>query len=78
HKKTFVNPSHTKKIFANMKREGKDFYGRVTPLFDTMLVQASEEVGEDSDLLTDSTQIPIVDQPSTSSQPKKKQMSRRK
>ncbi|GKB88764.1 hypothetical protein Tco_0961036 [Tanacetum coccineum] len=25
HKKTFVNPFHIKKIFANMKREGKDF-----------------------------------------------------
>ncbi|GJU34437.1 putative ribonuclease H-like domain-containing protein [Tanacetum coccineum] len=46
HKKTFVNPFHIKKIFANMMREGKDFSGRVTPLFDSMLVQASEEVGE--------------------------------
>ncbi|GKC18309.1 hypothetical protein Tco_1020459 [Tanacetum coccineum] len=46
HKKIFVNPSHTKKFFANMKREGKDFSRRVTPLFDTMLVQASEEVAE--------------------------------
>ncbi|GJY84227.1 putative ribonuclease H-like domain-containing protein [Tanacetum coccineum] len=44
HKKTFVNPFHTKKIFANMKREGKDFSGKVTPLFDSMLVQATEEV----------------------------------
>ncbi|GJS90821.1 hypothetical protein Tco_0773457 [Tanacetum coccineum] len=32
HKKIYVNPSCTKKIFANMKREGKDFSGRVTPL----------------------------------------------
>ncbi|GKD38635.1 hypothetical protein Tco_1258842 [Tanacetum coccineum] len=24
HKRTFVNPYHTKKIFANMKREGKE------------------------------------------------------
>ncbi|GJW09551.1 hypothetical protein Tco_1575378, partial [Tanacetum coccineum] len=71
HKKTFVNPFHTKKIFAKIKREGKDFSGRVTPLFDNMLVQASEEVGEDSIPPTDSTQIPIIDQPSTSSQPKK-------
>ncbi|GJT03514.1 hypothetical protein Tco_0824683 [Tanacetum coccineum] len=78
HKKTFVNPFHTKKIFANMKREGKDFSGKVTPLFDSMLVQATEEVGEDSIPPTDSTQIPIIDQPSTSSQPKKKQKSRRK
>ncbi|GJW42903.1 hypothetical protein Tco_0071702 [Tanacetum coccineum] len=78
HKKTFVNPFHTKKIFANMMREGKDFSGRVTPLFDSMLVQASEEVGKDSIPPTDSTQIPIIDQPSTSSQPKKKHKSRRK
>ncbi|GKE14702.1 hypothetical protein Tco_1422279 [Tanacetum coccineum] len=62
HKKIFVNPFHTKKVFANMKRAGKDFYRRITPLFDTMMVQVSEEVGEDSDHLTDSNQIPIVDQ----------------
>ncbi|GJS86002.1 putative ribonuclease H-like domain-containing protein [Tanacetum coccineum] len=78
HKKIFVNPFHTKKVFANMKRAGKDFSGRITPLFDTMMVQASEEVGKDSDHPTDSNQIPIVDQPSTSSQPKKKQKYRRK
>ncbi|GJU05314.1 hypothetical protein Tco_1121744 [Tanacetum coccineum] len=78
HKKIFVNPSHIKKIFANMKREGKDFSGRITHLFDTMMVQASEEVGEDSGHPTDSKQIPIVDQPSTSSPPKKKQKYKRK
>ncbi|GJZ72669.1 hypothetical protein Tco_0636815, partial [Tanacetum coccineum] len=78
HKKIFVNPSHTKKVFANMKRAGKDFSRRITPLFDTMMVQASEEVGEDSDHPTDSNQIPIVDQPSTSSQPKQKQKSKRR
>ncbi|GJX63457.1 hypothetical protein Tco_0296357 [Tanacetum coccineum] len=42
HKKIFVNPFHTKKVFANMKRDGKDFSRRITPLFDTMMVQASE------------------------------------
>ncbi|GKA35082.1 hypothetical protein Tco_0721573 [Tanacetum coccineum] len=59
HKKIYVNPSHTKKIFANMKRAGKDFSGRITLLFDTMMVQASEEVGEDLDHPTNSNQIPI-------------------
>ncbi|GJQ96926.1 hypothetical protein Tco_0008065 [Tanacetum coccineum] len=61
-------------IFEELARmgAGKDFSGRITPLFDTMMVQASEEVGEDSDHPTDSTQIPILDQPSTSSKPKKK------
>ncbi|GKE33493.1 hypothetical protein Tco_1452815, partial [Tanacetum coccineum] len=78
HKKIFVNPFHTKKVFANMKRAEKDFSRRITPLFDTMMVQAFEEVGEDSDHPTDSNQIPIVDQPSTSSQPKQKQKSKRR
>ncbi|GJT24685.1 putative ribonuclease H-like domain-containing protein [Tanacetum coccineum] len=60
HKKIFVNPSLTKKLFGNMKREGTRFSRKVTPLFDTMMVQASEEVSEDSDHPTDSNQIPIV------------------
>ncbi|GKA74932.1 putative ribonuclease H-like domain-containing protein, partial [Tanacetum coccineum] len=77
HKKIFVNPFHTKKVFANMKRAGKDFSGRITPLFDTMMVQPIEEMGEDSDHPTDSTPIPIIDQPSSSSQPKKKQPSKK-
>ncbi|GJZ44861.1 hypothetical protein Tco_0592457 [Tanacetum coccineum] len=71
HKKTYVNPSHTKKIFSNMKREGKDFSGRVTPLFATMMVQATQEKGVDSDIPTDSQQTPITTQPSTSKPQKK-------
>ncbi|GKE67574.1 hypothetical protein Tco_1521735, partial [Tanacetum coccineum] len=59
-----------------MKREGKDFYGRVTPLFATMLVQANQEEGVDSGIPTNSQQTPITTQPS-SSRPQKKQ-SRRK
>ncbi|GJR79459.1 hypothetical protein Tco_0150244 [Tanacetum coccineum] len=43
HKEIYVNPSHIKKLFANMKIVGKDFAGRITPLFDTIMVQASEE-----------------------------------
>ncbi|GJT39718.1 putative ribonuclease H-like domain-containing protein [Tanacetum coccineum] len=67
HKKIFVNSFHTKKVFATMKRAGKDFSGRITPLFDTMMVQPVEEIGEDSDNPTNSTPIPIIDQPSSSS-----------
>ncbi|GKF01831.1 hypothetical protein Tco_0028754, partial [Tanacetum coccineum] len=77
HKKFFVNPFHTKKVFANMKRAGKDFSRRITPLFATMMVQASEEVGKDSGHPTDSTQVPILDQSSTSSKSKKKQLSKK-
>ncbi|GJU09979.1 hypothetical protein Tco_1132375 [Tanacetum coccineum] len=45
HKEIYITPSHTKKVFANMKRYGKDFFGRDTPLFPTMIVQAQEQVG---------------------------------
>ncbi|GJU85503.1 hypothetical protein Tco_1293049 [Tanacetum coccineum] len=43
HKRIYVTPSHTKNIFGNMKREGKGFSGRVTPLFPTMMVQAQKK-----------------------------------
>ncbi|GJW60040.1 retrovirus-related pol polyprotein from transposon TNT 1-94 [Tanacetum coccineum] len=46
HNRIYIAPSHTKKVFANMKRQGKDFSGRVTPLFSTMMVQAQQEQGE--------------------------------
>ncbi|GKB90508.1 hypothetical protein Tco_0962780, partial [Tanacetum coccineum] len=48
HKEIYVTPSHTKKVFANMKRQGKEFSGRDTPLFPTMMVQAQQEMGEGS------------------------------
>nr|GEV93795.1 hypothetical protein [Tanacetum cinerariifolium] len=46
HNAIFVISSHTKKVFANMKKEGEDFSGKVTPLFETMMVQAPEDMGE--------------------------------
>nr|GEZ17958.1 putative ribonuclease H-like domain-containing protein [Tanacetum cinerariifolium] len=36
-------------VFANMKREEKSFSGIITPLFETMMVQAPEEMGEGSE-----------------------------
>nr|GFA20729.1 hypothetical protein [Tanacetum cinerariifolium] len=49
HNAIYVIPSHTKKVFRNMKRVGKDFSRRDTPLFPTMLVPAQEEeLGKDS------------------------------
>ncbi|GJW68189.1 hypothetical protein Tco_0122613 [Tanacetum coccineum] len=45
HKGVYVTPSYTKKVFANMKRPCKAFSGRVTPLFSTMMVQATEDIG---------------------------------
>ncbi|GJV41581.1 putative ribonuclease H-like domain-containing protein [Tanacetum coccineum] len=69
HKEIYVTPSHTKEIFANMKREGKEFSSRITPLFQTMMVQAPEVVGEGSAVPTDSHHT--TTQPSTS-RPQKK------
>ncbi|GKA39711.1 hypothetical protein Tco_0732262 [Tanacetum coccineum] len=71
HKEIYVIPSHAKKVFANMKRLGKDFSGRDTPLFPTMIVQAQEQVGEGSEIPTDSHHTPTTTQPSTSKPQKK-------
>ncbi|GJR24819.1 putative ribonuclease H-like domain-containing protein [Tanacetum coccineum] len=76
HKRILFTPSHTKKIFGNMKRVCKGFYGREPPLFPTMVVQAQEEMGEGSEMPTNPHHTPIITQPS-SSQPQKKQKSRR-
>nr|GEX66902.1 putative ribonuclease H-like domain-containing protein [Tanacetum cinerariifolium] len=73
HKEIYFTPSQTKKIFANMKRQGKDFSGKVTPLFENMMFQPQEDMGEDSEIPTDSHHTPTVTQPSTSSQPQQKQ-----
>ncbi|GJU24879.1 hypothetical protein Tco_1163500, partial [Tanacetum coccineum] len=72
HKGVYVTPSHTKKVFANMKRPYKGFFGRVTPLFSTMMVQATKDMGADSATPTDSHSTPIISQPSSSKPQKKK------
>ncbi|GJU18087.1 ribonuclease H-like domain-containing protein [Tanacetum coccineum] len=76
HKRIYVIPSHTKKIFRNMRRVGKGFSGRETPLFPTMMLQAQEEMGEGSANPTDPHHTPTIIQPSTS-QPQKKQKPRK-
>ncbi|GJX68364.1 hypothetical protein Tco_0304091 [Tanacetum coccineum] len=47
HKRIYVTPFHTKKIIRNIKRVGKGFSRRDTPLFPTIMVQAQQEQGED-------------------------------
>nr|GEZ85247.1 hypothetical protein [Tanacetum cinerariifolium] len=76
YKEIYVTPSHTKNVFANIKRKGKDFLGRVTPLFPTMLVQAQQEVDEGIKIPTDTQQTPIFIQPITS-QPQRKQKTKK-
>ncbi|GJR04500.1 hypothetical protein Tco_0527484 [Tanacetum coccineum] len=46
HKRIYIAPSYTKKIFGNMRRVGKGFSGRDTPLFQTMVVQDQEKIDE--------------------------------
>ncbi|GKA19017.1 hypothetical protein Tco_0698932, partial [Tanacetum coccineum] len=75
HKRIYDAPSHTKKIFGNMKRVGKGFSGRVTPLFPTMVVQNQAVLGESSAMLTDPQHIPTFIQPS--SPPQKTQKPRK-
>ncbi|GJT93644.1 hypothetical protein Tco_1082489 [Tanacetum coccineum] len=55
-------------IFAELERmgEGKGFSGRVTPLFQTIMVQAPEELGEGLEIPTDPQHTATIIQPSTS------------
>nr|GEX64802.1 retrovirus-related Pol polyprotein from transposon TNT 1-94 [Tanacetum cinerariifolium] len=66
YKEIYVTPSHSKKVFANIKRHGKEFSGRFPPLFLTMLVQAQQEVDERTAIPTDTQQTPTIIQPTTS------------
>ncbi|GJY48049.1 putative ribonuclease H-like domain-containing protein [Tanacetum coccineum] len=59
HKEVYVTLSHTKEVFANMKISGNGFSSRVTPIFPTMMVQATEDMGADSTTLIDSHSTPI-------------------
>nr|GEX24990.1 hypothetical protein [Tanacetum cinerariifolium] len=77
HKKIYVISSHTKKVFANMRRQGQGFSRNVTPLFKSMMVNAQEEVGEGLGLHTESHHTPTDTQPS-SSKPQEKIKPKRK
>ncbi|GKB04272.1 hypothetical protein Tco_0832415 [Tanacetum coccineum] len=76
HKRLYNAPSHTKKIFGSIRRIGKGFSGRETPLFQTIMVQAQAKMGEGSANPTDPHHTPTIIQPSTS-QPQKKQRPRK-
>ncbi|GJT94217.1 uncharacterized mitochondrial protein-like protein [Tanacetum coccineum] len=71
HKRIYIAPSHTKKIFRNMRRIGKGFSGRVTPLFPAMMVQNQSKIGKGSAIPTDPHYTPTFIQPSP--QPQKTQ-----
>ncbi|GKB14762.1 hypothetical protein Tco_0848685 [Tanacetum coccineum] len=65
----YDTPSHTKKVFANMRRQGKDFLGTVTPLFATMLIQSQAVESEGSRQPTKSQHTPTTALPSHASVP---------
>ncbi|GKE62214.1 hypothetical protein Tco_1512581 [Tanacetum coccineum] len=45
----YVTPVYTKEVFTNMKRQNKDFSGRITPLFASILVgDEAVYIGEDN------------------------------
>ncbi|GJU73323.1 hypothetical protein Tco_1264728 [Tanacetum coccineum] len=62
--------------FLMYPRQGKDFSGRDTPLFPTMIVQAQEQEGKGSIMPTVPQHTPTINPPSTS-KPQKKYLSQR-
>ncbi|GKC65090.1 hypothetical protein Tco_1097688 [Tanacetum coccineum] len=60
----YDTPSHTKKVFANMRRQGKYFSGTVAPLFATMLIQSQALEGEGSGQPTEPQHTPTTASPS--------------
>ncbi|GJZ16265.1 hypothetical protein Tco_0551942 [Tanacetum coccineum] len=60
----FPVPALTKKVLIFMIKKGKNFLGNVTPLFDSMLVQPTEDEGEVSERPSESQPIPSPTHPS--------------
>ncbi|GJX54130.1 putative ribonuclease H-like domain-containing protein [Tanacetum coccineum] len=58
HKDNFPLPALTKKVLTFMVKKGNKFSGKVTPLFNSMLVQPIEEEGEVSERPSESQPIP--------------------
>ncbi|GJY26375.1 hypothetical protein Tco_0401101 [Tanacetum coccineum] len=62
HTRTYPTPTLTSKLFSNMRRASKGYLGVVTPLFESMLVQAHDKEQQQSPLR-------ITSKPSLSQQP---------
>ncbi|GJX24663.1 hypothetical protein Tco_0230959 [Tanacetum coccineum] len=60
----FPVPTLTKKVLTFMVKKGKNFSRNVTPLFDSMLVQPTEDEGEVSEIPSESQPIPSPTHPS--------------
>nr|GEZ38865.1 putative ribonuclease H-like domain-containing protein [Tanacetum cinerariifolium] len=60
---TYETPKHSKKVFTNMARKSINFSEKVTPLFDSMLVQNQTHEGEGSTIPTEPQHTPSTSQP---------------
>ncbi|GJR43304.1 hypothetical protein Tco_1311407 [Tanacetum coccineum] len=60
HKRTYVAPTLTQKLFNNMRRVSKGYTGVNIPLFSSMLVQGPIQQGEGSTVLVESHHIHIT------------------
>ncbi|GJW39643.1 hypothetical protein Tco_0065488 [Tanacetum coccineum] len=71
HTRTYPTPTLTSKLFSNMRRASKGYSGVVTPLFESMLVQAHDEEQQQSpSRITSSPSLsPQPTQPSPSPEP---------
>ncbi|GJU05018.1 hypothetical protein Tco_1121448 [Tanacetum coccineum] len=65
----YVTPAHTQKVFSNMSRKGVKFSGKVTLLFDFMLVPHQAPEGEGSEQPTEPQPTPSPTQPIIRDQP---------
>ncbi|GJX63047.1 putative ribonuclease H-like domain-containing protein [Tanacetum coccineum] len=63
---TYETPTHSKKVFSNMARKSKIFSGKVTLLFDSMLVQNQAPEGEDLAIPPEPQPTPSTSQPNVS------------
>nr|GEW75675.1 hypothetical protein [Tanacetum cinerariifolium] len=60
-KEICVISSHTKKIFANMRRQGHGFSGNVTPLFETMMkkMKPKRKQRQEAKVDSPSSEVPV-------------------
>nr|GEX47036.1 hypothetical protein [Tanacetum cinerariifolium] len=76
HTKKYSSPAITQKLFANMRRVGKGFFGVDTPLFEGMIVaQQADDVadegvaGVDIDVIPAAADEPSIPSPTPTTQP---------
>nr|GFC69656.1 hypothetical protein [Tanacetum cinerariifolium] len=62
HTTKYSSPALTQKVFANMRRIGKGFFGEETPLFEGMIVaQQADDVADEVVTGVDVDDVPAAD-----------------